>query len=396
MFDDRPPVAVVTFYLYKATKAVEFYRPIMYLYFLSAGLDFTQIALLEAVYNATTIFGEVPTGYVGDRIGRRNSLLVGTLLIAGTLVGLGLAASFPAFLALYACWSLGYTFRSGTEDAWLYETLEDVLDTDDFTRIRGRAQAVALGVGVVGSVVGGYIAGFDLAYPFYVAAVVTALGAVFLLRLDEPTSYEEAESLSVRDALGVVREAVTSEGVRAFVLYYFVLFASVSYLVFVYLQPVLETVLSGLGVTNVEGALGWYYAAIGVVSAGLSYRTDWVRERVGTRTWFLVVPFGIGGFLAVLSFAPLLALPAFVFARGITSVTRSLAGQYVNDRIETAGRATTLSAMSMASALAVVPVQVASGVVADAYSPVVALGAGGVFLVVGSAVVLALSDAIIA
>jgi len=80
MTDERtgrlPESAVLKYYLYKATKAVEFYRPVMYLYFLSQGLSFTQIALLEAAYNVTTVLGEVPTGYVGDRIGRRDSLLV--------------------------------------------------------------------------------------------------------------------------------------------------------------------------------------------------------------------------------------------------------------------------------------------------------------------------------
>src|SRR6056297_3641298 len=89
-----PPASVLKYYLYKATKAVEFYRPIMYLFFLAQGLTFTQIAILEAIYNLTTVLGEIPTGYIGDRIGRRNSLLLGTALIAATLVGIGFAGSF--------------------------------------------------------------------------------------------------------------------------------------------------------------------------------------------------------------------------------------------------------------------------------------------------------------
>jgi len=67
------PTNVLKYYLYKSTKAVEFYRPIMYLFFLAQGLTFTQIAILEAIYNLTTLVGEIPTGYIGDRVGRRNS-----------------------------------------------------------------------------------------------------------------------------------------------------------------------------------------------------------------------------------------------------------------------------------------------------------------------------------
>jgi hypothetical protein len=85
---------------------------------------------------------------------------------------------------------------------------------------------------------------------------------------------------------------------------------------------------------------------------------------------------------------PLLALPTFLFARGLADVTRTFAGQYVNDRIESAGRATVLSAMAMVSGLTVVPFQLGSGVVSDRVSPLVALGVAGGVLVVGSALVL--------
>src|SRR6056297_3405817 len=101
-----PPSSVLKYYLYKATKAVEFYRPIMYLFFLAQGLSFTQIVVLEAIYNLTTVLGEIPTGYVGDRVGRRTSLLVGTGLIAVTLVGIGFASSFLTLAGLYVCWSM--------------------------------------------------------------------------------------------------------------------------------------------------------------------------------------------------------------------------------------------------------------------------------------------------
>jgi hypothetical protein len=65
-----------------------------------------------------------------------------------------------------------------------------------------------------------------------------------------------------------------------------------------------------------------------------------------------------------------------------------LAGQYVNDRIETLGRATVLSAMAMVSAVTVIPFQLGSGVISDAVSPLIALSGAGVILIVGSVVIL--------
>jgi MFS family permease len=383
---------VLKYYLYKATKAVEFYRPIMYLFFLAQGLDFTQIAILEVIYNLTTLFGEIPTGYVGDRVGRRNSLLIGTGLISLTLLGIGLSSSFLALAVLYACWSAGYNFRSGSEDAWLYDTLTDELSEGEFAHVRGRGESASLAVGAGAAVVGGYLGSIDLSYPWFVAAAVTAVGAVVLLTLDDPETYKESDSdqLGFRETLGIVKQALSQRNLRAFILYYYVLYAAVTYLVFVFLQPIFETVVVDLGLApaQVESLLGWFYAAYSLVGAVLSYYTGAIQEHVGIRTWFLALPFLVGGALVGMYFVPLLALPTFLLARGLSDVTRSFAGQYVNNRIETLGRATVLSAMAMVSGLAVVPFQLGSGALSDAVSPLYALAVAGGVLIVGSALLL--------
>jgi len=383
-----PPASVLKYYLYKATKSVEFYRPIMYLFFLAQGLDFTQIAVLEAIYNVTTLVGEIPTGYVGDRVGRRNSLLVGTAIISVTLLGIGLSSSFLALAVLYACWSTGYNFRSGSEDAWLYDTLTDDLSEDEFAHVRGRGESVSLAVGAGAAVVGGYLGSVDLTYPWFVAAAVTALGVLVLRTVDEPETYEQADTadLSFQRTAAIVRQTLAQRNIRSFVLYYYVVYAAVTYLVFVFLQPVFESVVLDYGVseTQVRSLLGWFYAAYSLFGAGLSYYTGAIRERVGLRTWFLWLPFVVGGALVGMYFVPVLALPAFLLVRGLSDVTRSFAGQYVNDRTETVGRATVLSAMAMVSGLAVVPFQLGSGVVSDAVSPLFALAVAGVVLIASS------------
>ncbi|WP_089670377.1 MFS transporter [Halobacterium jilantaiense] len=360
----------------------------MYLFFLAQGLDFTQIAVLEAIYNVTTLVGEIPTGYVGDRVGRRNSLLVGTALISVTLLGIGLSNSFLALAVLYACWSTGYNFRSGSEDAWLYDTLTDDLSEDEFAHVRGRGESVSLAVGAGAAVVGGYLGSIDLTYPWFVAAAVTALGVVVLLTIDEPDTYEQADTadLSFSRTAAIVRQTLAQRNIRSFVLYYYVVYAAVTYLVFVFLQPVFESVVLDYGVseTQVRSLLGWFYAAYSLFGAGLSYYTGAIRERVGLRAWFLWLPFVVGGALVGMYFVPVLALPTFLLVRGLSDVTRSFASQYVNDRTETVGRATVLSAMAMVSGLAVVPFQLGSGVVSDAVSPLFALAVAGVVLVASS------------
>ena len=388
-----PPPSVLKYYLYKATKAVEFYRPIMYLFFLAQGLDFTQIVILEAIYNLTTVLGEIPTGYIGDRVGRRNSLLFGTALIAVTLVGIGLADSFLTLAGLYVCWSMGYNFRSGSEDAWLYDTLTDNLTADEFATVRGRGESVSLAIGAGAAITGGYLGSLDLSYPWFVAAAVTALGIVVLLTVEEAASYESsgAANVSLQETLDIVRQILNQRNVRALVIYYYVLYAAVTYLVFVFLQPIFETVVLDLGAasTQVESLLGVFYAAYSLVGAALSYHTGTIQEYIGIRTWFIMLPFVVGGALVGMYFVPVLALPTFLLARGLADVTQSFASQYINDRIGTVGRATVLSSMAMVSGLSVIPFQLGSGVISDVVSPLFALAVGGGALIVGSGLILA-------
>jgi MFS family permease len=385
-------ISILKYYVYKSTKSVEFYRPIMYLFFLAQGLDFTQIAILEATYNLTTVLGEIPTGYVGDRVGRRKSLLIGTVVISLTLTGIGFAGSFPAFVILYVFWSMGYNFRSGSEDAWLYDTLTDELSTEEFAHVRGRGESVSLAVGAGAAVIGGYLGSINLAFPWFVAAVMTGLGAVVLVTMEEPDTYEEvdSDSLGLRETFDIVRDAVSKPNIRSLILYYYVLYAAVTYLVFIFLQPIFETVVISLGVPpgQVESLLGWFYAAYSLFGAFLSYYTGWIEDHVGIRTWFVLLPFVVGTALTAMYFVPILALPTFLVARGLADVTRSFAGHYVNDRIETLGRATVLSAMAMVSGLTVIPFQLGSGVISDVVSPLFALAIAGVVLVVGSGFIL--------
>ncbi|MFC7073982.1 MFS transporter [Halovenus rubra] len=385
------PSPVLRYYLYKSTKAVEFYRPIMYLFFLAQGLTFTQIAVLEVLYNVTTLVGEIPTGYIGDRIGRRNSLLIGTVLISLTLFGIGLAESFPMLAVLYICWSAGYNFRSGSEDAWLYDTLTDDLSEDEFASVRGRGEAASLAVGAGAAITGGYLGSLNLSYPWFVAAVVTGIGALVLGTMDEPATYKESdtEQLRFEKTVVIVRDALSQRNIRAFILYYYVLYAAVAYLVFVFLQPIFETVVVDAGISpdRIESLLGWFYAAYSLVGSVMSYFTGAIKTHLGIQTWFLVLPFVLGGALVGMYFVPLLALPTFLVARGLSDVTRSFAGQYVNARIGSLGRATVLSAMAMVSGLAVIPFQLGSGVISDYVSPLFALAVSGVALVAGSIVI---------
>lgn len=378
-----PSWPVVKFYAYTVTGRAAFTYPIFVLFFRSRGLSFVEIGTIEATYTVVVLLAETPTGYLGDRIGRRRSMMAGALLSALGAVGYALAHSFPAFLAVSTIRAVAGAFGSGATDAWLYESLAEAQDADEFAHVRGRASSLGIASHGLAAVAGGAMYATHPLLPWVTEAVVVASGVVVLSTVRDPTPADHDPEPSVLRLAGVARRTLSKRTVGAFVLYTGLLFGLLN-TVEIFVQPVSVDLL---GIA--PGRLGVVYAGFTVVSAALASQAGRIREVVGPKRWFGLVPPALGVLLAGVVAAPWLALVAFFALHGAGAVSRPLASQYLNDRMDSEGRATALSAASMVRSLFVAPLNVAGGVLAGVVALPLALGALGVALLVGSLVILA-------
>jgi len=124
-----------------------------------------------------------------------------------------------------------------------------------------------------------------------------------------------------------------------------------------------------------------------VVSAVASDRADDVKQWLGIRRAMLLVPVAVGVVYVLPAVVPLLVFPMFFVMKGSGSLVRPIAGQYLNDRVESVGRATVLSVVSMVYAVARTPFAIGSGAVADMTSPRMAVAVLGVIFLVGTALI---------
>ncbi len=374
----RPP-AVYKYYCYQATVSFGFFSPIFTLFLLYRNLDYTQIALLSTLYSSLTILGEIPTGYVGDRIGWRNSLIVSSTCMACSILGFVVARSFLALAGLYVLWTLALVFRSGSGDAWLYEFLRNELGTDQFARVRGRGMAVNRAVTVLTTLAGGVLYGLDPRLPFFASAVLNGVGVVVLLSLPRNRTYVDGDHdvLTPLDATRVIRRHLSKPPLRSFVAYVALFFAATG-TVESYVQPIATGALS----IPVE-FMGPLYAGFTLVSAGLSYYTGAIEDRFGIRATTIFVPLLLCVSLITPVFGPIFALPMFFIRTGSRTLLHPLVNQYINDNVETVGRATVLSAASMVYALVRLPLVLVGGVLADAYAPILTVAVVGGFVLVG-------------
>jgi MFS family permease len=379
----RPRLPVLKFYLYAASGRAAFTVPVFVLFFRARGLTFAEIGAVEATYTVVVLLAETPTGYLGDRLGRRRSMLLGSVLSAAGAVGYALAHSFAAFLAVSALRAVAGAFRSGATDAWLYETLAGADDGDAFADVRGRASALGIATHGVAAVAGGALYAVDPLLPWLAEAAVVAAGALVLLTVPDAPGEDGDGDRSLVHLARVARRTLTTRALGAFVVYTALLFGLLNTLE-MFVQPVGVAVL-GIDPTD----LGALYAGFAVLSAALASQAGRIRETLGTRLWFGLVPPLLGLLLALVVVEPWLALAGFVAARGVGAVSRPLANQYLNDHSPTAGRATVLSAASMVRSVVTAPLNVAGGALAGAVALTHALGGLGVALAVGALLLLA-------
>ena len=103
--------------------------PVIVPFFESRGLSMQQIFLLQAVFAVVVLVMEVPSGYAADILGRRITLLVGSVFIALGHTMLLFADGFGGLAVFELCLGIGVSLVSGTDLAILYDS-EQALGDD--------------------------------------------------------------------------------------------------------------------------------------------------------------------------------------------------------------------------------------------------------------------------
>uniref|UniRef100_UPI003556E982 MFS transporter n=1 Tax=Streptomonospora nanhaiensis TaxID=1323731 RepID=UPI003556E982 len=100
--------------------------PVYALLFADTGLSTAQIAGLFALWSATGIVLEVPSGVLADMVSRRRMLTVAPLLTGAGFALWILAPGYPAFALGFVLWGVGGALHSGTLQALVYTELTRV------------------------------------------------------------------------------------------------------------------------------------------------------------------------------------------------------------------------------------------------------------------------------
>jgi MFS family permease len=325
------------------------------------------------VFSFALLAAEIPTGYVGDAVGRRISLALGNLCRVVALLGYVVADTAVAFLALKVVLGVGWALRSGTVDAWLYEVLQARLDATEYARIEGRGSTALLATSAVTAVAGSLLYSVHTATPFLANAALAAVGVPILYSFPAVETQAGGDPFTLGDAVRTLKAQASRPDIRWLVVYTVLVF-TIFDLSRTFEQPSLRAV-------NVPVAgFGLLYAGYKIVSAAAAASVGWFEDALGTGTTLALATPVLGLAYASVAILPVAILPVFFLYRGGRTVLRPLRNQYLNDRLADVGRATVLSGVSMVLSLVGGVARLAGGPVAASTGPTLFLALAGVTL----------------
>lgn len=320
--------------------------PILTLYLLNKNLSFTQIMALQSVFSVSVFLLEVPTGAVGDLMGRKVSLcLAGLVMALGAAVYI-FADYFLLFIfgeMLFAC---GLSLKSGSDTAILYDTLKVLDRTDEFTKIQGKGQFFFLFTQVIGSLVAGFIYEINVDFPLVLSGVLMLLSALLALLFKEvptfATGNKPSYSVQIKESGQFLLNHKRIRAITLYSMFFFVFYR----LGFWYYQPYLTAV-------NVEVKyFGIAFALFNLVAAFSAKYSDRFIKLTKGKSMLLLSALMAASFLLCgltpFAWGLIFILPQQI-ARGIN---QPIFMKYMNKHIPSHMRATVISFNSLLKNLA--------------------------------------------
>ncbi|MFH8570359.1 MFS transporter [Streptomyces sp. NPDC017993] len=333
------------------------WMPVFYAYQRQAGLSDGQIFGIQSIYYIAFCLCEIPTGMVADRIGARNCLRAGAVVMTAANLVPVLAPSYAGFLVHFLAIAAGRSLTSGAASAYLYDALAEERCEEHYLKAEGTARALGLAAKVMcWPLVGPLMA---VAHPTpYVLSAVSAAGslacAVALPRL-APAHRGEAPGAHDHDDIGrrrggLVRDAAAAlRWVRA-----------TPWLALLMVQGVAVFTLSRICQVNLfqpilmahgigESAHGGVLAAMTVAEAVASARPQWLGRRTAPTTWVTLLSLALAGTLAGITLGgPWTVVALLCVFAAATGFAYPVQRKLVNDAIPAlAPRATLLSVESI-------------------------------------------------
>ena len=344
-----------------------FYYPVFAIIFLDFGITLDQFALLNAIWAATIILAEVPSGALSDLLGRKKLLmLTSSLMVLEMAVWAFAPTGNPALLfgllALNRFLSgLGEASASGSDEALVYESLEEAGMQDEWSKVLEKVSKWQSFAFMIAMITGGLVydptllskvTGLDLSkdvtlrFPLYLTFITSIVCWFNCLGFCESKQPQDEGELSVGDAFR--QTFATGKWILTTPFALVVILAGAFADSLIRMLVTLNAEYYRL-IHYPEFALGIIGSVIALMNFAIAPLARRLVDRHKPGFVFLVVcVLSIAGFFGVSFFIPYIGLVFMVLLFAAFSIVTFALSYYLNRVADNAMRATILSFKGMA------------------------------------------------
>ncbi|MEU6996581.1 MFS transporter [Streptomyces sp. NPDC046465] len=350
------------------------WMPVFYAYQKSAGLSDAQIFGIQSIYYVAFCLFEIPTGLIADRIGTRNCLRAGAVVMTAANLAPVLSASYTGFLVHFLAIAAGRSLTSGAASAYLYDGLRAEGSGEHYLKAEGTARALGLAAKVLCWPLVGPLMALAHPAPYLLSALSAAASLACALALPRlagpqhtptaPTGAAGAAGAAageragggagragasrrggafLRDA-GTALRCVASSRWLALVMVQGVALFTLARICQVNLfQPIL--LAHGIAQSSHGGVL----AAMTVAEAVASARPQWLSRRLPPVAWVSLLSLALAATLAAITLGgPVAVIALLCLFAAATGFAYPVQRKLINDAVPAhAPRATLLSIESI-------------------------------------------------
>jgi MFS family permease len=349
-------------YLANLLTGVIFWYAISWLFMLQIGMNAFEIGLNGVVYLIVTLLFDVPAGVLADKWKRKYTLLLALVFLCASSIISGTSHSLTQYLVGTVIYGGYSVLSSGTFQAIMYDSLLEVGHQKEYAKHQGRAYALFL-LGVsLSSLAGGYIGHYYGYGATYLLSVLPSVGALIAIAfVKEPLRHKPIAS--TRWYSHITASSRTLVGSR--LLLHLSLFIMVA---------------EALRSSQNEFA-GLYYVALGLTAIPIGYVNagKWlsgsigqlIAPRIGQKVLHLI-PVLFASFAIFSMWRSRWSIVFFLLAVVLQSAMNNQAEAEVQDHTPSSVRATTLSTLSFAGNIILVPIGLGFGYLAQHYDAFIA------------------------
>lgn len=303
----------------------------------------------------TVILFDVPSGVLADKWKRKYTLLLALGCLIASCIWGGLSSTWIQYLPMSVLLGGFMVLTSGTFQAMMYDSLRDSGHQKDYDKHQGRAYALFLGSLGLSSLAGGYLADwFGMSATYFLTTAVIVLAIIVALGLVEPKSQKQVADRKLKEHIRYSIQQVLASRL----LLQLALLITAAGVLRGSQNEYSGLLFIALGLTAIPmgyaGAAKWLISSLGQV----------VAPKIGRKVLRLTPLFFISFLVFSLLQTPW-TLVFFYIAGFLYSIIVNQAEAAVQDNTPSEVRATTLSLLSFASNVLLVPLGLLFGWIAQ-------------------------------